>query len=489
MVDLLLGMSEGKTFDVKRAGDNHSKLKTVTAFANTEGGFLIIGIEDSKKTSGRDRVYGIQENPESVDDFKRLLKTRINPQVTVPNSEEISFFDVHCNLRDGSVGTILVVKVPKSYSVHSLVDGGTFIREGSSNRHLNAAEITDLSMQRGGLASAVNALVKIPFDLIDTIYWKEYRDHRQLTRNIDEALFHLGLARKNNEGELQPTMAAVLLFAEEPSGALDKKCSIRIFHYKGDSVEHSVDTNLIRTPKTVNGPLKVQIAKARDTVLDFLSTGVQVSPLGFEIAQKYPVRVITEAITNAVIHRDYRISADIIIRIFANRIEIKSPGVLPGGVTVNNIKMKGSHPRNRAIVDHMREFPKPVNLDAGEGVKMMFETMEKSDLYPPIFLTQPTIESESVFVFLVNQLRPSIWDQVSQYLIDHGSIGNTEVRKILKTDSPIKASKALKNWVKIGLIEPVDESAAKQNRRYRLSGISPDQNLFSKLLGKQLKDS
>jgi ATP-dependent DNA helicase RecG len=363
------------------------------------------------------------------------------------------------------------------------VDGGTYVRERKSNRQLNAAEITELSLKRGSM-SIVNALVDVPFELLDTIYWKEYRDQRKLTRPTDEALSHLGLARKNDASKLVPTRAAVLLFAEEPSGLLDSKCSIRIFHYKGDSIEHKAQTILMRPPKTIGGPLKVQITGARETILDALSTGVQVGPLGFEIVQKYPVRVITEAITNAVIHRDYRLPADIHIRIFANRIEVESPGVFPGNVTVSNIGVVGSHPRNRALVDHLREFPNPPNLDAGEGVRMMQHMMGESNLYPPIFLSQPDIPREAVIVFLFNELRPSVWDQIYQYLLHHEDIGNTEVRKILRTDNIIKASKMLANWVKLGLLVLCDAGSAKKNRRYRLPGVTPSQSLFSQLIGK-----
>lgn len=484
LVDQILGWHENYVLDFKRVGDNSTKIKTLSAFANTEGGMLFLGIEDENKAKGRDRVYGIQENPESVDELKRLIGHRITPPLSLPHCGIPTFREVGCTLRDGRKGSIVIVRTEKSNSVHSLVGGGTYVRERKSNRQLTAAEITELSLKRGS-TSIVNSLVDVPFELLDTIYWKEYRDQRKLTRPIDEALSHLGLARKNDAGKVVPTRAAVLLFAEEPSGLLDFKCSIRVFHYKGDAIEHKAETNLLRPPKTIGGPLKVQITGARDAILDALSTGVQVGPLGFEIVQKYPVRVITEAITNAVIHRDYRLQADIHIRIFANRIEVESPGVFPGNVTVSNIGIIGSHPRNRALVDHLREFPNPPNLDAGEGVSMMLHMMAQSSLYPPVFLSQPDISKEAVILFLFNESKPSLWDQVNQYLQEHNNIGNAEVRKLLRSDDPTKASKMLSTWVRLGILVICDPGAAKQYRRYRLPGVLPDQNLFSDLFGKQ----
>ena len=113
----------------------------------------------------------------------------------------------------------------------------------------------------------------------------------------------------------------------------------------------------------------------------------------------------------------------------------------------------------------------------------MFTTMGQSDLYPPIFLTQPDIPKEAVIVFLFNELRPGAWDQVYQYLLKNSEIGNAEVRKILRTDDTIKAYKAISNWVKLGLLVVSNPTVAKQNRRYRLPGVTPDQGLLSKLLG------
>ena len=69
-------------------------------------------------------------------------------------------------------------------------------------------------------------------------------------------------------------------------------------------------------------------------------------PLGFEIVQRYPVRVIKEAITNAVIHRDYHLATDVHIRIFSDRIEVESPGLFAGPVTVANIGQVGVFNRN-----------------------------------------------------------------------------------------------------------------------------------------------
>lgn len=128
---------------------------------------------------------------------------------------------------------------------------------------------------------------------------------------------------------------------------------------------------------------------------------------------RYPERVIKEAITNAVIHRDYRLNRDIQIRIFDNRIEVESPGLFPGAITPANIGKAGSFARNPLLARNLREFPEPPTVDAGEGVRMMFAEMRAANLYPPFFNENRDAVQPSVTVTLINEERPPIWEQVS----------------------------------------------------------------------------
>src|SRR5438034_398914 len=96
------------------------------------------------------------------------------------------------------------------------------------NSNSSAASTTrGKSMQRG-TQSWVGGLAEVPFDLLDTTWWRDYAAGRRLTRPIEEALRHIGLARQNADGVWRPTRAAVLVFAEDPGGLLDAKCSIRL---------------------------------------------------------------------------------------------------------------------------------------------------------------------------------------------------------------------------------------------------------------------
>ena len=383
-VDYVLEIEESKGFEIKRiVGDKLTRaLETIVAFANTDGGYLILGLEDPYKGKGRNRVYGIQEKPDNIDALQHLIASKITPAINPPH-----FSHVGCTLRDGSRGSIALVSIEKGSDVHSIVLGGTWTRLHKSNRQLTAEEITRLRFERGTITSETQ-LADVSFGLLDTDYWRAFATKRRLTRELQGALEHLGLARKTAEGEVHPTHAAVLLFAEHPGGLLGTKAAVRVFHYKGERVEHDAAPNLQKPPVSISGPLVTQINETYEYVLNELATGVQMGPLGFEIVQRYPARVIKEAITNAVIHRDYSLASDIQVRIFADRIEIESPGTLPGSVTAKNIRVIGSISRNPLIVSNLREFPDPPNLDAGEGVRMMYQTMDTAGLYPPIYVTR-----------------------------------------------------------------------------------------------------
>ena len=79
---------------------------------------------------------------------------------------------------------------------------------------------------------------------------------------------------------------------------------------------------------------------------------------------------------------------------------------------------------------------------------MMFRTMRETGLYPPIYLTEPQIERQAVRVFLLNENRPSLWEQVSDYIDRNGSIANPEVRELVGGGDVLAASKQLRKWVR-----------------------------------------
>ena len=173
-----------------------------------------------------------------------MRKSTITPPLDKP-----VFTEIACTLHDGSRGSLVVVRVEKSEAIHSVVLNGTWQRLNKGNKELVAEEIAKLSLERGSL-TAEGRPADVDFQLLHTQIWQMFASARRLTRPLPEALQHIGLAKKNAEGLLQPTWAAVLLFSEEPSGLLRTKAAIRIFHYKAEKVDYSATPNLVKPPKS-----------------------------------------------------------------------------------------------------------------------------------------------------------------------------------------------------------------------------------------------
>lgn len=281
-----------------------------------------------------------------------------------------------------------------------------------------------------------------------------------------EQLQRIGLANLVG-GAVQPTRAAVLLFAEEPGSLLaahGTRADVRVLVYDGTQALPDATPNLCKPAKTVRGPLLRQIEETKALVLDELTAGLTLTGSGFKARHVYPKRVVEEAIVNAVIHRDYRLNRDIFIRIFDDRIEVQSPGAFPGRSTADNIATAGSKARNLLLATNLREFPVPPNIDAGEGVKMMFAEMAAARLYPPQYRQDVSAAVETVTVTLLNLERPSAWDQLNDWINRKGSIRNAKLCEIANTDT-LRASRMLVAWRDQGLLVPVP-GRAKRNMAY-----------------------
>jgi ATP-dependent DNA helicase RecG len=357
------------------------------------------------------------------------------------------------NGQAGQAGHVVLLRVEKSDQVHSIVGNGTWTRMDASNRELSATEIADLAYQRG-VKSAETLPMPVSLNLLDTDAWRSYCATRSLAdADLTVRLPRLGLAVQDESG-LQPLLAALLLFADEPGALLagqGMRADIRVFHYKGKAVQRGEVPNLLLPPKTITGPVVEQISKAQAYVLERLAQGLIMEGSGFKTRYRYPERVIKEAITNAVVHRDYRLNRDIHIRIFDDRVEVESPGRLPGNLTPATVDKAGSMPRNSLLARHMREFPSPPNVDAGEGVPMMFEQMAQASLYEPLYREQLDAAVPTLLLTLLNEERPPLWVQVSDWIDRNGAITNGKLREISMLDT-LAASKQLRQWVMQGVL-------------------------------------
>ncbi len=268
-----------------------------------------------------------------------------------------------------------------------------------------------------------------------------------------------GLAEEEN-GKIYLNNAAVLIFSENPSIVLKRKSGITIAHYFGTARTPSPTPNFRRPPFTIEGPLLKQIEESYKYVSE------NALPMKLEGATfkrlRIPEFVIQEAITNAVIHRDYSIQDNIHIRIFDDRIEVESPGWLPGFVTPETI-LDERFARNPIIERTLKKMPNPPNLDIGEGINRMFREMSRKNLYAPLYLPR-SYTPHSVCVVLFNEEKVTYWDMVDKFLVEKKSITNKEFREISGLDT-LKASELLKKWTKQQLLEKAGTSKKKMAYR------------------------
>lgn len=465
--DLLNIPTETQNIEFKRLkGDGvvAKIIRTVVAFANTDGGIIVVGIDDPEKTSksGLARVYGIEEDTEKYDEIFREAQ-RIIPPITGIN--------IATQLKASSGKTVAIIKVPKSTNSLYSINNEVFIRLQKSNKKLTPSEIIKMSYAKG-FTRADSELVDVDFELLRTQYFENWKNQRGiLGSSIEEILFKTGLARKDESGVLKPTRAAVLLFAEYPTNLIDTKCAIRVMQYTGTIANYEEVPNLVSVPKTIEGPVIDVIQKAHDYVLTLLRNGIEIHS-GFVTKYKMPERAVKEAITNAVIHRDYFIKRDIEIGLYEDRIEVSSPGLLPYNITTSNIGyVRSEGYRNDSIVKHLREFPNPPNLDQNEGVRAMRNEMESNGLYPPIYLSYPTL-SDSVKVVLLNEHRPDEWERIRSYLKDNKYIANKKAREITNIEQRDKMSRMLNKWVKQGLLVVVrPQKGGMKATKYKLANV------------------
>lgn len=464
LVKLLSISSENQNLEFKRLNGRkviEKICQTIVAMANTDGGVIVLGLDDPEKTKlkGINRIFGIEENIELYDNLGRELQHIVSPLPNIWPPKKLSIEAIN--------KTVALLVIPKSTDNFKSINNKVYIRQEKSNMLLSPQEVIKFAYAKG-FQRADKELVDVTLDLLETDIFEVWKSSRNLEyKTTSETLLKTGLARRENKF-VKPARAAVLLFADHPSDLMDIKCTIRVFQYEGTIETIQETPNLIGVPKTIEGPIIKQIKKAHEYVLSLLRSGVKI-PSGFTTQYLIPERAIKEAITNAVIHRDYFIKRDVIIRIFEDRVEIESPGLFPFNITPANIgHVRSEGYRNDLLVKHLREFPEPPNLDQNEGVRAMRAEMKAKNLYPPIFITYPHIQ-DGVRVLLLNEKVATEWEKVSFYLETNDHITNEQARKVTGIVQRDKMTRILKNWVtKRLLVQIVPRSGFVKGTQYRL---------------------
>jgi len=257
----------------------------------------------------------------------------------------------------------------------------------------------------------------------------------------------------------KPTVAGAVLFAEEPQALLPKRCGIKIYRYRTVE-EEGTRESLDGVPRTIEGCCYRQVYAAVAQTKQVIEGIRRMTPQGL-VPVEYPEETLHEIITNAVLHRDYSIPDDIHIRIYDNRVEVESPGTLPGHITPINI-LDERFARNGNIVRIVNKFPNPPNKDVGEGLNTAFRAMKRLQLKEPEIVQKDS----SVLVVIKHEQLASPEERIMQYLEAHPSINNGVARDIcvIREDWRIRAIFA--RLVEAGMIEKIPGSTT-SNTAYR----------------------
>lgn len=264
------------------------------------------------------------------------------------------------------------------------------------------------------------------------------------------------------DGSIKPNVGCVLLFDEEPQASIDTRCAIKVYRLRTTESEYKRE-HLAEMPATINGPIESVIVSAINKVKDLVD-GSSFYEGENLVKLQYPAEAIKEVLVNAVLHRDYSLNDDIHVKIFDNRLEISSPGKLPGYMSIANI-YEERFSRNPNLVRMLHNLPNPLNHDIGEGLDTVKNELRKAGLVDPDFE-----ERGNAFIVTIRHQRiASIEDVIVGYLDQNPNavITNKLARQLSGEDDINKVKKALQKLRADGKIALIDENASAFNYRYR----------------------
>ncbi len=407
--DRMLTYQEGHFCELKSINARPSRLTaTVAALANADGGELYIGIDED--TRSKTRMWRGFNDAEAANGHIQIF------EALFPLSGEFQYSFLAC---DSKPGLLLKCEVQKTRDIRKSSDGTPYVRRGAQNLPVTSREALRQLEYVKGLASFETEPVDAPADVVtNSIPILEF-----MLAVIPTAEPGPWLAKQLLVRDGRPTVAGILLFADEPQAILPKRCGIKVYRYLTKEKEGSRET-LAFDPVTVEGHLYAQISNAVALTTRLIEETGRLGDEGVE-AVAYPPETLHEIITNAVLHRDYSIADDIHIRIFDNRVEIQSPGRLPAHITPDNI-LDERFARNGTVVRLVNKFPNPPNKDVGEGLNTAFAAMHRMGLKEP---TVQNLET-AVLVLIRHETLASPEVIILQHLESHDTIRNKEAREL-----------------------------------------------------------
>ncbi len=455
-----LAQGQGETIAFAPISSSPRKLaETLVALANAHGGVLLIGV-------GGRGLATTGSAPERARRFadvrERALAATLlpDPPLIVPWPAVVTV--------DGE--PVCVVTVPAGLPHVYSLRGQFLTRTGAHNRPLTAPELRRLLLDRGeagfeALPAPDATLDDLDMEAVARYMGPEGKQQEGFTSDdLNMALLTRGCLMRQGDGALVPTYAGILLFGRRPEQFVHSAEIIAVRYAGPDMGDEFVRED-------IRGPLSEQIRRAEAFVAANMRRGMRIAGLAREERTEYPLPVVREAIVNAVAHRDYSIRGDSIrVLMFSDRMEVYSPGRLPGHVTLDNL-VSERFSRNEAIVQVLSDLGFIERL--GYGIDRMIRTMEQEGLPAPRFeetaagfrvtlighgsqLISPAPETQRWGNVLLNSRQ----EKALAYLSEHGRITNSEMRALFPEVSDETIRRDLSDLVDKGLLLKIGEKRA-----------------------------
>jgi ATP-dependent DNA helicase RecG len=378
------------------APHRHSLADELAAFANSRGGVCVLGVDDSREVLGiaLDRLNAVEDLVREV-----CLSVITPPLAPVIERQRLPS-------STGEMVAILKVDVPRSLFVHKS-PGGYLHRVGSAKREMTPDYLARLFQQRSQVRIIRFDEQPIPGAVLDDLsleLWQRFASPRGKDRR-EVLLEKLAMARPDTDGAVRPTIAGVLMASPNPRRWLPN-AFIQAVSYRGTEVRPWGDRVYQLDAQDITGPLDQQVLAA----CRFVNKNMRVEASkkeGRHDSPQFDLTAVFEALVNAVAHRDYSIhGAKIRLRLFADRLELYSPGAIPNTMTVDSLPYRQAA-RNEAITSLLAKCTVPEGdrpfsdrsamMDKrGEGVQIILDNSERLSGQRPFY--QLVDESELLLV-------------------------------------------------------------------------------------------
>jgi ATP-dependent DNA helicase RecG len=399
---------------------------TMAAMANARGGTLVLGV-----TVRTNKPGGI-DDPEAMSDRVLAAALAIQPPLIIPLPDVIKVKDV----------VMMAIQVPRGMPHVYAVDGRYLTRVGEKNEPLAPLHMRRLLFERGDVSFESLPVRGARKEDLD---WDQVVMYTSKLTGMGGISPELVLIKRGclvrQEGKLYPTNAGMLLFGRDPQQFL-RGSEITAARFAGKEMGD------VFLRQDINGPLPQQIRRVETFLIDSMRKGVQLSGnMARSEEFEYPLQAVRELVVNAVAHRDYSIQGDgIRLYLFSDRLEITSPGGLPGPVTVDNI-VDERFSRNTAIVQVLSDMgfierlgygvdrvlalvnehrlPRPIFTETAGGFRVSLynrpevaeDAPAEPQLFGGVFRGQPiNRRQEYALDFLINQKNPRITNKDLQEL-------------------------------------------------------------------------